>query len=378
MPWSTSAGGGVNTVFRAVRTSWARAGVESTVLVDDWGVKRPRLERDEWHLRLNVLSGLPGSPFRALRAAVPAMIRTVRIAMFFRRESITAVHVHYPRLSALGLALSRRSRLWRGALVLTFHGSDVRPPRDGLEAWAWRIIFANCSRVTAVSAALAQKVASTFGMPESDIRVIFNGVDTTVFHPATGNACETLDPPNGSRLIVSVGGYIRRKGHSFLLQAFARLASMDRSLHLTIAGAGGTELAILQDLVQTLGLGTRVTLLVDLKPPEVARLLRRAHLLVQPSLDEPFGLAVIEGAASGIPVAVSAVGGHLEIIRDGENGWTFAPGDVDACERAMQDAFRSAGETRVRAQRLHGEVLRRFTWERCAAEYLELLRSMDA
>jgi glycosyltransferase involved in cell wall biosynthesis len=61
-----------------------------------------------------------------------------------------------------------------------------------------------------------------------------------------------------------------------------------------------------------------------------------ARVLIVPSLSDPWGLAVNEGMASGLPVIVSkGCGAAKTLVREGENGWTFEPGDEEALTTLM-------------------------------------------
>jgi glycosyltransferase involved in cell wall biosynthesis len=94
---------------------------------------------------------------------------------------------------------------------------------------------------------------------------------------------------------------------------------------------------------------------------ELARLDVLVHASVTP---EPFGLVVIEGMASGLPVVASAEGGPLEVIEHGVNGLLAPAGDADALARelarlAVDAELRSrlGAAARLRARAFHpGEV----------------------
>jgi glycosyltransferase involved in cell wall biosynthesis len=65
--------------------------------------------------------------------------------------------------------------------------------------------------------------------------------------------------------------------------------------------------------------------------------LKNYHLLVQPSLFEGFGLTVVEGIASKIPVLVSNIDGPMEIIENGKYGFYFKSGDAYSCADKIYD-----------------------------------------
>jgi len=372
MPWSPTVIGGVSTVVRNLAAQWQAVGQPCGVLVDDWSVRSPQLRSGEWHHRLAVLEGAGPLPAaRQFRSMLAAGGPLLRFAALLRTLKCEAINFHYPGILPLGVALLKRSGLWNGRLVISFHGTDI-PHASDRDHWTWRLMLSQADSLTAVSNALARQLAESMAIQQERITVIHNGVDTNLFCPAVplnpGPACDPVQ-----RVITSVGHYVGRKNHTRLIRAFASLASEDRSLKLVIVGMRGPELPALEALAKTLGLVDRVELLVDQSASAVANLLRQSELVVQPSIEEPFGLAVVEAAATGVPVAVSAVGGHLEIIRHGITGWTFDPLDEADIQRAMVEALSHPIESRARAARLLCDVREQFSWQKCAAAYLSEL-----
>src|SRR3954447_19344609 len=69
--------------------------------------------------------------------------------------------------------------------------------------------------------------------------------------------------------------------------------------------------------------------------PNAIQRLREAALLLHCRTDEPFGMVLIEAMALGVPVVAPASGGPAEIIRDGETGLLYPPGDTEAAARQV-------------------------------------------
>ncbi|MEM0450844.1 MAG: glycosyltransferase family 4 protein [Nitrososphaerota archaeon] len=88
--------------------------------------------------------------------------------------------------------------------------------------------------------------------------------------------------------------------------------------------------ASLMQLTQELGLEGRVILAGYLSSSELRAMYSRADVVLLPSLVEGFGLAVIEGWFYRKPVVVSRSAGVAELVREGWNGFTYDPDDVDA------------------------------------------------
>jgi glycosyltransferase involved in cell wall biosynthesis len=104
-------------------------------------------------------------------------------------------------------------------------------------------------------------------------------------------------------------------------------------MHLAIAGKvvfrhEEKYLDALRAAVMVSGIKNRVHFVDELR--DVSPLLQAADLLVLNSLDEPFGLVLIEAMSSGTPVLATRVGGIPEIVSDSENGWLVEKGDTPA------------------------------------------------
>jgi glycosyltransferase involved in cell wall biosynthesis len=130
------------------------------------------------------------------------------------------------------------------------------------------------------------------------------------------------------RLLV-VGRLNPRKGVRHLIQALAAMRPVRRPVSLTIVGSGAEE-AELRALVQSLGVrGVRFVGFVDQDglPAHYAA----ADAFVFPTLDDTFGIVLLEAAASGLGLVASEhAGATLDLIKDGESGLVFDPHDEKA------------------------------------------------
>lgn len=368
IPWSPRFRGGVSVVVQQLTKQWGAVGVRCETFVDDWDASTP-LVRDGEHRFAFRFIAEPFSPFGLLKTLSRTPLVLWRTHRLLRLHGCTGVNFHYPGLNATGVAALKALGFFKGRLVLSFHGTDVRRPNTTLERHIWSFILSQCDAVTTCSAALRIKLLEALPVDAAKTAVAYNGVDQKVFHarsqPASPSACH----------LVSLGSYTPGKGHRTLLQAIAMLANEAQhpGLRLTIAGGDGSELTALKILARDLGITDRVRFLTNLDTEAVVNLLRGARLLVQPSLAEAFGLAVIEAGATGVPVVVSAVGGHLEIVENGRTGWTFPAQNADACRDAIAEALAHPDEASRRSQSLMNEVGMRFSWPRFACQIDDIL-----
>jgi glycosyltransferase involved in cell wall biosynthesis len=371
LPWAPHHQGGVSAVVKHLQEEIGRQGwMRPRVAVNSWG-DRVALERDDAvYLRLSLLGGTgPGALVKGLLQAPRVLWGTHRL---LRERRVAVVNFHYPGLAALGVAILRRLGLFRGRLLLSYHGTDVRPASDRVERACLSFVLRAADALVACSGSLADRMAETLHVPRSRIHVVHNGVSREVFRPdaelpRTGRLAGLPE-----RYLLSVGAFVPRKSHVTLLGAFRRLAGRYPDLGLVLAGADGRERPVIEELIAARGLNPRVSVRVGLGEEEVAYLLARAAVCVQPALAESFPLALLEAGAAGAPVVASSIAGHQELVADAVTGLLFPPRDEARCAEAIARMLDDpAGAARMAAA-LRQRVLPRFTWAGCAQEYRRL------
>ncbi len=68
----------------------------------------------------------------------------------------------------------------------------------------------------------------------------------------------------------------------------------------------------------------------------------QTDVLANPSFSESFGMSLVEGMATGLPVVATRAGGMQEIVQNGQTGFLEQPGDVDGIAAALLDCLDSA------------------------------------
>jgi len=141
-------------------------------------------------------------------------------------------------------------------------------------------------------------------------------------------------------------------------------------LSLVIAG-DGIERERLEAQAAQPELRDRVRFLGAADRARIASLLHGARLFAFPSRYEPFGIALLEAMAVGVPAVATATGGILDFARDEENAVLVPPDDPDALAAAIA---RVDADDDLRQRLVAGgrETAAELTWSRLVDRYLEV------
>lgn len=122
-----------------------------------------------------------------------------------------------------------------------------------------------------------------------------------------------------------------------VLRAFARADVSDA--YLVFAGEGPLR-PPLEEEAKALGIAERVRFLGFVNQSQLPPVYRAADLMILPSGYEPFGVVVNEAMLCGCPVIVSdRVGARYDLVRDGETGFVYPCGDVEALARILREVL---------------------------------------
>jgi glycosyltransferase-like protein len=241
-------------------------------------------------------------------------------------------------------------------------------------------------RVLVVSRTWQQRLADEYGV-HSD--VVTNGVDLDRF-----GAAPPLELLAGLRaraaavdrfLILTVGGIEPRKGTDHLFRALSLLRQRWRQPPvLAIIGGHSFQdhtpyrdrvIASMADL--DLAFGRDVALLGTVPDGEMPAWYHAADAFAFPSVNEGFGLAVLEAMAAGLPVVLTDLPVFAEYVRFGEDALAVAPGDDEGLAEALSTVAR---DDRTRAMLTAGgrAVAARFGWQATARQHIAIYGELPA
>jgi L-malate glycosyltransferase len=304
-------------------------------------------------------------PGRLLNYAASVIQCVLRVRKILQNLDPDLIHANSPRagiVATLATAGTSRTVIWHVHDILPRHPVSIAVRLVGY--------LSRRTRIIAVSDATANAFCGRLRFRER-MRTLYNGVDLSRF--PLKEAKDTLafkrqlGIPEDSFLVCAVGQICARKGLRGLLQAFEQGCAASPTMHLAIVGkvVFSHEETCREQLVRYVAdakIGDRVHFTGEAQ--DASAVLRGADLLVLNSLEEPFGLVLVEAMSSGTPVLAAKVGGIPEIVTDAVNGWLVEKGDTAGLSRKLVELSRNRHALQQAADIALRTTCQRFCLER--------------
>ena len=334
-------------------------------VADELGVDVVRI--DELHREI--------SPARDVVAAL-------RLARLIRKVRPHILHTHTAKAGAVGRAAALLAGNARPPVVVhTFHGHVLRGYFDPLRTRAFRQLERTLARSTTALVAVSPQVRDDLVeldvAPATRFAVVRLGIELDQrVSPGSNDRGET-------RRVLGIGerpftvGWIGRmtgiKRTDDVLLAFKSLRERGIDARLCLVGDGPDRDQV-ERRAHELGV-MRETLFLGYQE-QVASFFAAFDVFILPSANEGTPVTAIEALAAGKPVVATRVGGIPDVVRDGEDGFLVAPGDVEAladrlAQLATDDALRERMGEGARAR-----VRERYSVERLVDDVDRLYRSL--
>jgi glycosyltransferase involved in cell wall biosynthesis len=268
-----------------------------------------------------------------------------------RRRGIPTIlsteRTHYPqgykRWAMKAFDLTLNAMLRRGATVYTAHDSAAR-----------------------------DFVQQEFHIPPGRVKVVHVGVDASLFKPTPGPTPLT----DGEIRLLTVARLHPYKGLEDLIRAMSIVAKSLPGVVLYIMGKGPSG-PDLKKLVGDLQLEKTVRFVETPVPnTRMPPVYSSCDVYVQPSVVEPYGIAVLEAMGCGRPVICSRVGGMTDTVDDGVTGFLVPPANSGAL---VEKILLLATDNRLRnsmGQAARQRVEGQFDWPIIARQYLTIIEEV--
>jgi sucrose-phosphate synthase len=324
------------------------------------------------------------------------------------------IHSHYADAGYVGVRLSN---LIGVPLVHTGHslGRDKlqRLLAKGLSREEIEQRYNMTRRINAEEEVLANAdlvITSTFNEIEEQyglydyyqpkrMAVVPPGTDLTQFHPPTAADLDIpfnrvlkrfLNDPD-KPMILALSRPDERKNILTLIEAYGESKTLQELANLVIVAGSRddlrdmesgaqevlTNILILMDVYDLYG---RVAFPKRLLAGEVSAIYRLTTasrgVFINPALTEPFGLTLLEAAASGIPLVATENGGPVDIIGNCQNGLLVNPLDKEAITQALIEVLSNADQWETWSQNGIKSVRKHYSWQAHAELYLSKIKPL--
>jgi len=313
-----------------------------------------------------------------------------RLSEIVQSEKPEIIHAHSPVLNVIpSLSVARRfglpivyevRALWEDAAV------DHGTAREGsvryrmsrmLDTWAMRRV----DFVAPICEPLRKDIIGR-GIAGERVAIVPNAVDRSLLTSGAPQAAEaSLRNRFGIKdqiVLGFIGSFYAYEGLDLLLEAARRLREGGVGFIVLLVG-GGPEETRLKQLVEELNLGDYVRFVGRVHHSEVPNYYRLTDILVFPrkrmrltELVTP--LKQLEAMAQLKTVVASDVGGHRELVRDGETGLLFAADDVEALTSCLKQIIANPARRAELAEQGRRYVETERTWDRLTDRYAEIYR----
>jgi glycosyltransferase involved in cell wall biosynthesis len=276
---------------------------------------------------------VPSARTQPYRAGLLAMFGFVVAGLwagikYVREHPPDIIHVHFAVPSGpVAWALSRYAHV---PYVLTAHLGDVPqgvPEKTGhWFRWIYPFtppIWRHASRVVAVSEYTRQLALQHYPV---DPLVIPNGVDLSLIDP---KQVQVNDPPQ----IIFAGRFMQQKDPLQLVRTLSDLKNLNWKC--SMLGDGPLYLDVLEE-IKRCSLEKRITLSGWVTPQEVIRNLSMSDILFMPSLSEGLPVIGVQSLAMALAIVASKIGGFIDIVEEGKNGYLVEPTNPDGYYLALK------------------------------------------
>jgi len=273
------------------------------------------------------------------------------------RHGADLMHIYFGHT---GVHLLPFIKQWDKPCVVSFHGADVAHKQDIKDYPAkLRRLFDAVPLVLARSQSLAERLIH-LGCPPEKLRINRTGIPLDEFP-----FIDRQPPSDGKWRVVQACRLIPKKGVATSLRAFAIFKKDNPEAEFFIAGKGPLQ-PELEMLAAGLGIFKNVHFVGFLSQPKLRELYASSHLFLHPSETSPnqdqegVPNSILEGMATGLPVAGTRHGGIPEAVDHGRTGLLVPEEDHVALANAMQEITHSPGLLAEMGLRARAAVIDRF------------------
>jgi len=356
-PYDWSVPGGVNSHVSHLAMRFRAAGHDARIVAP---ASRPVEDCDYLHVVGTHVIGLPAAG--SVAHVSLSFDTSGKVKRLLKEEQFDLVHIHEPFMPLLPFVFLRQPQ---GATVATFHAA--REGGNRLYAYSRHLIkpwMQNLSGRITVSRTAMRLVGKYLA---GRYRIIPNGVDNSFFAANVPPMPRYMD---AKKNILFLGRLEKRKGLTYLLQAYALVKRQKPDVRLIIVGGDGGMRIPCERYVEREGLSD-VVFAGYVPNADVPRYYRTADVYCAPNTGaESQGIVLLEAMAAGTPIVASNIEGFADVVSHKSDGLLVPPQDVEALAAALLKVIQDQ-DLRESMGRAGAAKAERYSWEHVSQRVLD-------
>lgn len=295
------------------------------------GYRNSRLEKD-----FNIIyveSYKDGSKLTKLFKAVCGWMHFTKVLLIDRPNLI---HIH----SSFGPSFYRKlpfiymASLAKKPIINHIHGAEFEPFFLNASHQKKRLVkkvYGKCSTLIALSDEWKEKLKRI--VSEEKITVIEN---YSIIHE---DAVKDRNNRKSNNQVLFLGEIGKRKGCYDIPKIVKKVAVTIPDVKFILGGSGDIEQ--IKELLRQKGVEQNVVFPGWVRDAEKDQLLRSSDIFFLPSYNEGMPMSILDAMGYGLPIVSTDVGGIPKIVRNGENGFVYEPGDIDGFANGIKELLKS-------------------------------------
>jgi glycosyltransferase involved in cell wall biosynthesis len=193
--------------------------------------------------------------------------------------------------------------------------------------------------------------------------VAYPSVDPTIFKPTKKK----------ENYLFTISRLDKQKNIDLIIKAYSLLPRPLIDEYLLLIGGKGKEEPVLKDLVNSLGLDTRIKFLGQIEASKLPKYYAEARLTIFMGENEPFGIIPVESMSCGTPAIGLNSGGVVESIVDNETGILMKWKNEKELARAIENILENNENQKSMSKKARAHALKNFSWDKTTIKIYDFI-----
>lgn len=308
-----------------------------------------------------------GAIIRSVHTASPLKI-IWKIRLEAKRFKADAICTHFTRPLITGYLAS----IYTG-LPLIHHEHSSTHYRQGIGRTITKFCLPRAEAIICNSGYTLENIRTGYPGSSENLHLVYNPVEERVALMERDVIRDQMRVKPEDILIGHVGKMIPERDQKTLIRAFDQIHSEFQNTKLVLVGEGPVR-SDLEILVKKLGLESDV--IFTGPTPDVGEYLNAFDIYVNPTLDEGFGIAVVEAMLSKLPVILSDKGAHPELITEDESGYLYPGGNAELLTKKIRSLIERPEKRKKLGMKAYESAKARFNPSLYASNYFRLVENI--